>query len=52
VVYKLFNLFTINVINILAYNFKSFLIAGVPEAFTNLFNNVINIVIESNLAKR
>jgi hypothetical protein len=46
------NLFTVDAIDILAYNFKGFLVAGVPEAFMGLFNNVVNIVIESNLAKR
>jgi hypothetical protein len=46
------NLFTVNAIDILAYSFKGFLIAGVPEALISLLNNVVNIVIESNLAKR
>jgi hypothetical protein len=42
----------VNTIDILAYSFKGFLVAGVPEALINLFNNVVNIIIESNLAKK
>jgi hypothetical protein len=52
VVCELFNRFTVNTIDILAYSFKGFLIASVSEALIDLFNNVINVIIKSNLAKR
>jgi hypothetical protein len=52
IVYKPLNLFKINVIDILTYSFKGFFITGVSEALINLFNNVINVIIKSNLTKR
>jgi hypothetical protein len=51
-VYKLLDLFSINVINVLTYSFKGFLIASVAETLVRLFNNIINVLIKSDLTKR
>lgn len=52
VLYKLLNLLAINTVDVPAYNFIGFLIAGVFESLVDLLNNVINVIIESDLAKR
>jgi hypothetical protein len=52
VIYELFNLFAIDAVDILTYSFKGLLIASVPESLVGLFNNVVDVIIKSNLAKR
>jgi hypothetical protein len=52
VVCKLLNLLAINTVDVPAHSFISLLIAGVSESLVGLLNNVINVIIESDLAKR
>jgi hypothetical protein len=52
VVCKPLNLLAIDAVDVPAHSFMGFLIAGVSESLVGLLNNVINVIIESDLAKR
>jgi hypothetical protein len=45
VVYKLFNLFTIDIVDVEPYNFEGFLIASIPKPLVYLLNDIIDVVI-------
>jgi hypothetical protein len=51
-IYKLFIFLFINIINIKAYSFVDLFIIGVFKSLVGLLNNIINIIIESDLTKR
>jgi hypothetical protein len=49
IVCELFNLFSINTIDVLTYNIKGLLIINVAETLVRLFNNIIDVLIKSGL---
>jgi hypothetical protein len=52
IVCELFNLFSINTIDVLTYNIKGLLIINVAETLVRLFNNIIDVLIKSGLTER
>jgi hypothetical protein len=49
---KPLDLFSINAIDVLTHSFKGFLIASVAETLVRLFDNIIDVLIKSDLTKR
>jgi hypothetical protein len=52
VVRKPLNLLAIDAVDVPAHSFMGLLITGVSEPLVGLLDNVVNVIIESNLAKR
>jgi hypothetical protein len=51
-IYKPFIFLFINAINIKAYSFVGLFITGVFKSLVGLLNNIIDIIIESDLTKK
>jgi hypothetical protein len=49
---KPLNLLTVDAVDVPAHNFIDLLIAGMSESLVGLLDNVVNVIIESDLAKR